>query len=292
MSESAIADFVAKFDATNISARDPIKGRVLLSPKRLVLAADSENKLTIPLSSIFDVAVGHVPEELDGFFDATVAVRFQRKNRWDVAVVEAGEDKTERFSTLLFKALLNGTQVTIQHPARVGGRVVDGEFQPAKLTVEPRHIRFGLADSAVEVDLAAVTAFDRSTREIAGSKRPTLQVRHTRGDRSLSTIVAASSDQKMAILDRFLRLEYSELLADARGMDVSPDETKVLVALYSGAGAEGLSLTAILGEDSSRMTVIVNRLAEKGLLADAEEGMALTPLGRVVVDTHFEDVDE
>ena len=60
MSESVVADFVGTFNSEASVRQEPVKGRILLSERRLVLAAD-EGKVTIPLSSIFDVSVGTVP---------------------------------------------------------------------------------------------------------------------------------------------------------------------------------------------------------------------------------------
>ncbi|MEA5385818.1 CheF family chemotaxis protein [Haloarculaceae archaeon H-GB2-1] len=121
MSESVIADFVAKFNSEATSQVDPVKGRILLSQKRLVLAASArDDKLTIPLSKIFDIAVGHVPPDLGDFFNSTVTIAFDHKDRRIVAAVEASDEKIQKFSTVLFKAILNGTEMTIKHPARMG----------------------------------------------------------------------------------------------------------------------------------------------------------------------------
>jgi len=43
MSESIIADFVGKFNAEVLTRAEPVKGRVLLSQKRLVLAAREDD---------------------------------------------------------------------------------------------------------------------------------------------------------------------------------------------------------------------------------------------------------
>lgn len=291
MSESAIADFVAKFNSDRMTSPDPVKGRVLLSQKRLVLAVNDDDKLTIPLSSIFDVAVGHVPEDLDGFFDSTVTVAFEESGRQFVAVVEGADDKIGKFSTLLFKALLNGTEATIKHPARVGGRVTDAEFVPAKLFLKPQRVEFRTGDGTVEVRLAAVTEFRRSDREIAGATRPVLQVRHMPAGESMLTMAATSSGRKMSILGRYLRLEYSDLMAELEEIEVSKAEKEILVAIYSGAGTDGISLPQIVDEEPAKVTMMLNRLEDDELVVDSPEGTKLTPKGQVVVNNHLEDVN-
>jgi len=291
MSESAIADFVAKFNATSLVSTDPITGRILLSPKRLVLAADSENKLTIPLSAVYDVAVGQIPEDLDGFFDATVAVRFERGDRRHAAVVEADDGTIGKFSTLLFKALLNGTDATLKHPARVGGRVTDREFLPAKLAVETGLLRVRHADGTVEIDLDSVIGFGQSTREIAGSGRSVLQVRHVQAGRPVLTMVAAGSNRTLSVLARYLRLEYTDLLADVQKIELSAVEKRLLVALYAGAGGERMALPELLDADEREIAGLIERFADEGLVVETDDETRLTRKGQVLADIHLENVD-
>lgn len=291
MSESVIADFVAKFNSENTPRGEPITGRVLLSQKRLVLAANDSTKVTIPLSSVFDIAVGHIPPDLGEFFDSTVTVAFERNGNRYVAVVEAGDEKIDKFSTVMFKAILNGTEMTIKHPARVGGRVTDEAFTPAKLFVRPRQVRLKNGSSAVEIGLSRVTEFDRSDRRIGGATRPVLQVRHMADGQSMMTLAATESPRKMSILGRYLRLEYSELTNELRDLDITTDEKEILVALYSGAGQQGVSLANIVDKDPSQVTMLLNELEEDELVADSSAGTTLTPKGQVVVSTYLEDVN-
>lgn len=291
MSESVIADFVATFDSNVLKTAKPVKGRILLSEKRLVLAVRNGDKLTVPLTSIFDVAVGQVPDELHGFFESTVTVAFERNNKRFVAAIEAEDDKIAKFSTVLFKALLNGTDMTIKHPARVGGRVTDAEFAAAKLFLKPQQVEFKNNEETVTIKLAEVTEFDRTERQIAGAKRPVLDVHHMpRGD-ALLTQVTTSSARKMAILSRYLRLEYSDLMAELKDISLSGDEKELLVAIYSGAGNEGMSLPQIIGRDPSEVTMLLNDLEAEDLVVDASDGTKLTPKGQVLVNRHLEDIN-
>lgn len=292
MSESVIADFVATFNAENTRRDGPTKGRVLLSQKRLVLAATDESRMTIPLSTVFDIAVGHVPAELGDFFDATVTVAFERNGNRYAAAIEAGEETVEKFSTVLFKAILNGTDMTVKHPARVGGRVTDQEFAPAKLSLKPKAVRFTRESGPLDIRLSTVTEFSRSNREIAGSTRPVLQVRHMDGGQSTMTMAATDSPRKMSILGRYLRLEYSDLMAELNDIEISTDEKQILVAIYSGAGSDGISLPTIVDKNPQEVTMLLNRLQEAELVIDTGGGTKLTPKGQIVVSNHLEDVNE
>jgi len=291
MSESVIADFVGKFNAETSAHGEPTPGRIVLSQKRLVLAADGDHRLTIPLSDIFDVAVGHVPPDLGNFFDSTVTIAFERSGDRYVAAVEAGDDKIEKFSTVLFKAICNGTEMTVKHPARRGGRVTDEPFFPARLSLRPRAVCFRNDSRTVEIDLSHVTKFDRTTREIGERRRPVLEVRHMVDGEALTTLAATTSARKMSIIGRYLRIEYSDLVGELSDIDLTTDKTELLVALYSGAGVQGVSLADVLDMEASQVTMLLNTLEEEGLVVDGADGTELTPKGQVVVSNHLEDVN-
>jgi helix-turn-helix protein len=292
MSESIIADFVGKFNAEVLTRAEPVKGRVLLSQKRLVLAAREDDKLTIPLSSIFDIAVGHIPPDLGDFFDSTVTVAFERGNSRHVAVVEADDDKISKFSTVLFKAILNGTETTVKERARVGGRVTSEEYTTAKLFLKPGTVEFRKPDGSFEVSLKTVTDFQRSTREIAGSNRPALNFRHMKDGTAITTEAAMASPRKMAILGRFLRLEYSDLMQEIKDVELTSDKTEILVAMYSTGDLDGMPLANIVSAEASEVTMLLQDLEEDGLLQDSADGPTLTPTGEVVASRHLEDVND
>jgi helix-turn-helix protein len=290
MSESVIADFVGKFNSEVTSQTEPVRGRILLSQKRLVLAASArDDKLTVPLSNVFDIAVGHVPPDLGDFFNSTVTVAFERNDRRHVAAIEADDEKIEKFSTVLFKAILNGTDMTIKHPARVGGRLTDSEFEGAKLFLKPRAVRFKRKGDPFTIRLATVTDFERVTREIAGSERPALAVRHQSGGQAVTSLAATASPRKMNILGRYLRLEYSDIMEEIGDISLNDDEKRILVAIYSTS--QGMPLADILNKDASEVTMMLTDLGEDGLVEDSPEGPTLTPKGKVVASTFLEDVN-
>jgi helix-turn-helix protein len=291
MSESIIADFVGSFNSEQSARAEPVKGRILLSQKRLVLAAD-KGKTQIPLSSIYDVAVGQVPDELGDFFNSTVTVAFERNDNRFVAAIEADDDTVEKFNSVLFKALLNGTESTVKHPARIGGRVTGAEFTPAKLFLQPREIEFRRQEDSFRIKLSTVTGFERLTREIAGSNRPVLAVKHNRGGQSVLTLAALPSERKMNVLGRYLRREYREVMEEIRDIELAKDEKEMLVAIYSTGDMEGLPLASILDKEASEVEMLRGQMERKGLLADGEDGLQLTPAGRVVVNNHMEDVND
>jgi helix-turn-helix protein len=283
MSEKIIADFVAHFSLDTFDSPEPVTGRVVLSQRRLVLAT-TDSKTTIALSSIFDVNVGHVPGELEGFFQDTVTIAYRDGNTRRVAVLKAGSEDVSRFKTVLFKAELNGTDARVKHPARVGGRVTDSSFRPAKLKIAPGEVRFPGADP-VTVELANVTYFQREERE----GKSVVVVRHAREGQSVTSEFTVGSDRKLNLLGRYLRLEYSELAEEVEDVDTSEEEMEALVAIYSGGTSANLA--GMMGIDSSRVTMLLNDLREKGLIDEGEKGLSLTAQGQLLVSDRIESVN-
>ncbi|USZ68121.1 hypothetical protein NGM10_15495 [Halorussus salilacus] len=283
MSEKVIADFVARFSLDTFDSPEPVRGRIVLSRKRLVLAT-ADSKTTLPLSAIFDINVGQVPAELESFFQDTITIAYEDGNARRSAVIEAGSEEVSRFKTVLFKAQLSGSEARVKHPARVGGRVTDETFRPAKLRIEPGEVRF-VGTETVTVDLASVTYFQRETREVGS----VVAVRHTDEGQSVTSEFALATDRKLNLLGRYLRLEYSELAQQVENVDASEAEMEALVAIYSG-GQSG-DLAGMLGVDSSRVTMLLNDLREKGLIDEGARGLALTAQGKLLVSDRIETVN-
>jgi len=143
---------------------------------------------------------------------------------------------------VLFKAIPNGTETTVKERARVGGRVTSEEYTTAKLFLKPGTVEFRKPDGSFEVSLKTVTDFQRSTREIAGSNRPALNFRHMKDGTAITTEAAMASPRKMAILGRFLRLEYSDLMQEIKDVELTSDKTEILVAMYSTGDLDGMPL--------------------------------------------------
>jgi len=288
MSERVIADFVGHFFVTDMSREDPVRGRIVMSRKRLVLVGD-DHKVTIPTSTMFDIAVGHVPPEMRSFFSDSITVAYRTDEGRRMAVVEAESDTVEKFASVLFKAHLNGRTVTVEHPAERGGRVVDSTIRKAKLTVDDGALAFAGPNVDFAIDLATVTDFEKETRTLAGETRPALSVRHVPRTTALLSVVALPSERVMNLLGRYFRLEYSDIVESLQDVSLSDEEVQVLVAIYSAG--EGVDPLDVVAADASQTTMVLNGLREKDLVVDGDDGTALTPKGRVVVNSRLEEVN-
>jgi len=288
MNERIIADFVGHFFVTDMEREDPIRGRIVMSPKRLVLVGD-DHKVTVPTESMFDVAVGHVPPEMHEFFSDSITIAYRTDEGRRMVIVEAESDTVDKFATVLFKAHLNGRTVTVEHPARRGGRVVDSPSRKAKLSVDAGELAFAGPEVEFTVDLATVTDFEKETRALGGERRPALSIRHIPQTTALVSVVALPSERVLNLLGRYVRLEYSDIVESLQDVSLSDEEVEVLVAIYSAG--EGVDPLEVVAADASRTTMVLNGLREKELVVDSDGGTALTPKGRVVVNSRLEEIN-
>ncbi|MXR21025.1 CheF family chemotaxis protein [Halobacterium bonnevillei] len=287
MSESAIADFVTSFIPNTATHAEPVRGRVVMSKRRIVLATE-DDKTTIPLKGVFDVQHETAPGDLAEFFDDTVTVGYERNGDRHVAVIEGGGDTVERFVVLVFKGLLNGANVYVKHPARRGGRITDESFESGGLAVSDGTVAI-TGDVGARIDISTVTHFERVERELGGTSRQLLSVRHMGDSGPITTELALDSGRRMNLLGRFIRLRYTHLKQDLEAVDLTDEEIEALVAIYSSG--PHANLATVLGVDASQLTFHLNNLIDKGLVEDDEDGTKLTAMGQAAVSEHIEDVN-
>lgn len=288
MEESVVADFTGRVHTQDLRANEPVPGRVLLSQRRLVLASES-GRTTIGLKNVFDVAVGTVPNDLRSFFSDTVTIAYVDGDAKRTAVIEGEPDPMDRFQRILFKALLDGVTVRVRSPAKVGGRVVDGNDRTATVSLDDGAVGFVDCEDSFTIDLSTVIDFDRSERTVAGTSRPTLSITHAPETGAITSLVSVGSDRTLSVLGRYVKLEYAEVMEDVRELDLTDEELEILVSLYSAGGEASIS-TLVTG-DATQTSMILEELREGGLVADGETATALTPKGQMIVNTYHEQVN-
>ncbi|NUE01360.1 hypothetical protein HUB97_02495 [Halorubraceae archaeon YAN] len=288
MGEAVVADFVGRFHTADMKRTEPVTGRVLLSRKRLVLAHDG-GKTTIPLSSVSDINVGTVPAKLSEFFSDTITLAYSIDDGRNVAVIESGGDNVGRFKTVLFKTLLGGHKVKVKHPAKVGGRVTDASTKTAKLKLSKGSLRIVTRDGSVTIDLSTVTNFRRGQYDIAGKKRPTIEVTHMHNGTAKTTFISLPNNRKLNLLGRYLQLEYKDVMEEIAEIEVSPEQTEVLVSLYSAGGQAELG--EIVTGDVATVQLVLETLRKNALISENGSALSLTAKGRVVATEQIEDVN-
>ncbi|MFD1599426.1 CheF family chemotaxis protein [Halobellus rarus] len=293
--ESIVVDFVANFVAGGDAAFDPVKGRVLMSERRLVLAT-SKTKTTIPIPSVYDIAVGQVPPEVEEFFDYTVMIGYVDGDYRRSTVIGGDRETIEKFSLLLFRATLNGSTALVTHPAKVGGRVMDTPKQKSGLHLDYESVTFPGSDVSTaddgpfSIDLASVIFFEVMERSTDGGEtRLVLSVQHVENGQTVTSEISMTSRRKMNILGRYLRLIYHWIKSDVRDVEIDESELEVLVGLYSTA--EEIDLASLLDINESELDARLESLHEDDLITDEEPPVDLTPQGRFIVNEEFEDIN-
>ncbi|AOW80551.1 chemotaxis protein CheF2 [Halodesulfurarchaeum formicicum] len=287
MGDSVVADFVTDVVPDTGRYDEPVRGRVVMNREEVVLVTP-EDRVNFGVGDVFDIAYGSAPSELRAFFEDTVTVAYERAGSKRAALIEGADETVERFTTLLFKAVLNDTVVAVKHPAKVGGRITDEAYERASLFVDSATVQFR-GEDPFEIEVSTVSHFERIEREVGGRTRPVLSVRHADGGEIATSEIALQPERKMNVLGRFLRIEYTQLKKDLAEIDLRDEEIEILVGLYSGA-SEG-NLAGMLGVDASRVSTMLRRLAEKSLLEEAASGWTLTPTGKLAVGENLEQVN-
>lgn len=93
-----MADFVGQAVTPKTDSEEPVSGRVLLSRRRLVIAT-GDDRTTVPLASVFDVAIISVPGDLRAFFSDSVTVAYEHGAARATALIEGDPEDLDRFIT-------------------------------------------------------------------------------------------------------------------------------------------------------------------------------------------------
>ncbi len=280
-----LADFTTEFIPDSSTHEQPVQGRVILGPDQLVLAAP-ESQRTIPLPAIFDIAIGYIPPDVTQLFNQTVTIGYEHTGTRATAIVQGDTTTIEQFVTVLFKAQLNRTAVHVRHPARKGGRVTSAPTHRGVIKLSDHAVAVKQIPDPFIIELSTVIDFNRCQRDWGDDHLQTIEVQYIPAEQSVTTELALRSPRKLQLLGRFLRREYSNLLAEVRELDITKTEAETLIAIYSlDTSAD---LTEIHDGDSARLASTLDALETKGLLSQTEHP-TLTAKGRLAVTDRVND---
>ncbi|MFB6186686.1 MAG: CheF family chemotaxis protein [Halobacteriaceae archaeon] len=287
---SVLADFTAHFAVDTGELNEPSQGRVLLNKEQLVLVASDEQQVMFPLSALSDINVGVLPQAFDPLPGTPVTVAFDYDGSHSAALVATDKNRIEKFIPILFRAVLSGTHVTIKHPAKLGGRVLDTSFCGGVLSIASNAVRVETEEGPVTIALESVIDFSRETRVIDNERQSVLVVDHMQNREALTTVAAISSARKLSLLGRFLRREYDQRMESLREISLSEVETEVLTTIYT-AGDQDISLANVLDVDPDQFKRILQKLHQKGLIESHDNSPVLTANGQIIVNQYLERVN-
>ncbi|MBX0322817.1 CheF family chemotaxis protein [Halomicroarcula sp. F13] len=234
-----------------------LPGRILLSNKRLVLATN-DGKRTIPLSKLTSVSASQMNQSL-AQVDGYVKLRAGR----DVTLVAAQAD--DEFQEELYRALLDQIVVLVKHPAVEGGVVRDTGWEKARLKLDDEHedtLNLAIASGTfVELDIDDVGTVEAKTKAIRGTERPLLEVEHTIDGTSVETHISGGR-RHVSLVEGLVRQGEQRNAAD--DVDLAPEETQVLMALYSGISP--FKIPDFVDMDVDDVEAVYDRLVEADIL--------------------------
>jgi helix-turn-helix protein len=259
--EHALVDTKGKFVQVVSEGRkrndiEWLSGRILLSNKRLVLAT-GQGKRTIALSKLTSVTASQMNQQL-AQVDSYVKLQAGR----DVWLVSA---KAEAFEEELYSTLLDQIVVLVKHPAVEGGVVQDGGWEKARFKIdEETEDTVNLAISSgtfVELDIDDVGTVEAKQKRVQGEERPLLEIEHTIEGTSVETHLSGSP-RHVSLIEGLVRQGEQRNAAD--DVDLSPDETQVLMALYSGISP--FKIPDFVDMDIDEVEDVYDRLMEADIL--------------------------
>ncbi|TQQ81052.1 hypothetical protein EGH24_07855 [Halonotius terrestris] len=186
--------------------------------------------------------------------------------------------------------LLTNTPAGVRHPAREGGRVTDVQPVAGRLTVENRSIwtRDTNPDvGAIGIPLANVIHARESYQTINETTVDSLSVRHLRPRSNVQTTeISVWDDREHEILCEFVTRYYAKQKREIEGLDLTDEQLKLLVTLYSGGG---LDIPKLLQRSTDAVAALFEPLREAGLISSGGMGGILTGRGYMLVNEELDD---
>lgn len=234
------------------------------------------------LDEIFDVRLGQPPQAAEGAFSGTVlTVGFERGGQRAVLYVDGTESTLDRFSGLLFRRLLEGTEVAVCHPASIGGRVTDRPTNIGELRVTPGRIGCTGITNPLNIELDSIVAVTRSRKELLGRREPSLKLQYVRQGVVVGVDLSLNPPRKLNLLGRYLRRSYSRVKRQVQALDPPPAVIQTLTRLYAHGGRT--ASRAMLKRESDNPQGLLQTLLDNDLVELADDEVRLTMLGWVLV---------
>ncbi|MFW5956578.1 MAG: CheF family chemotaxis protein [Halorhabdus sp.] len=262
-------------DGRDVQDADWTQCRIVLTTARIVLLA--EETRTIPLESVTDIGGRYdVNRNAAGIADYAT-IRYQRQDEEIVLLRTSDQDN---FETDLYRAFVDNTIVTVQHPAVKGGVVQGADWQRAKIKLGDDAIKLAIEDGRyVTIDRDDIGEVETDEQSVDGQQRRVFEVEHTdEAGQSVETHLSGEGRQ-VTVLREVLE-EGAE--RNRANIDLSPVEQQIIMALHSGVSP--FDLPGFVGRDVEEIEEIFDRLIELDVIETIRERteVEMTARGRQV----------
>ncbi|MFC7020601.1 MULTISPECIES: CheF family chemotaxis protein [Haloarcula] len=273
-------DISATVLCTSVSS-EPSEAQLRLDDSRLSVRG-TELAEEANLDEIFDVRLGPPPQAAEQAFGAPVlTVGFERGGQRVVLFVDGSETTLRRVSALLFRRLLDGTEVAACHPATIGGRVPDRQFEIGELRVTPGRVGCTGIRYPLHVELESIVSVGRSERELQGRRDPAIEFRYVRNGVVVGVDLSLNPPRKLNLLGRYLRREYSRTRQPLRGFEPPAPVVRALTRLYAHGGRTDSG--AELAAESDAPESLLRSLRQHDLVELDDGEVTLTMRGWTLV---------
>ncbi|WP_158853203.1 CheF family chemotaxis protein [Halorhabdus sp. CUG00001] len=238
-------------DGTEVSASDWQSCRLVVTNKRLVLAANGSNQ-TLPHGR---VTIPDDPEEFVSDVGETIPLRMGS----NVIVASAADDPA--FIQTYCRANVGGEVVLVRHPAVVGGVVQEeSDWSKARFVIDDERFSLQFPDGeTVACGLDDIGTVETESRTVMGEQRDVVEVEHTDSeDRSVETHLSGTARHTSV-----LRTLFDHLVEDRDGeYELTDTESQVLMALYSGVSP--FEMADFVGISVEEVEAIYQKLLDVG----------------------------
>lgn len=234
------------------------------------------------LEEIFDVRLGQPPQAAQKAFSGTVLIiGFERGGQRAVLFLDGSSETLERFSGLLFRRLLDGTEVAVCHPVSIGGRLTDRQVNIGEIRVTPGKIGCTGVTRPLNIDLESIVDVSRSEKEILGHKEGSVEIQYVKRGTVVGVDFSLNPPRKLNLLGRYLRRNYSRLRQQAQALNPPAPIVQILTRLYAARGHTDSG--AMLARESDNPRALLQTLLDHVLVELVDGEVRLTMLGWVLV---------
>lgn len=234
------------------------------------------------LDEIFDIRLGQPPQAARGALSGTVlTIGFERGGQRVALFIDGTESTLERVSGLLFRRLLDGTEVAVCHPATIGGRVTERRFEIGELRVTPGRVGCTGIRQPLNVDLETIVGVSRTEKELLGRQEPAVDLRYVRQGVVVGVDLSLNPPRKLNLLGRYLRRRYGRLRRELRELDPPAPVVRTLTRLYTHGGHT--DSRSALAQESADPAAFLEELIENDLVTLDDGEVRLDMLGWVLV---------
>jgi hypothetical protein len=244
-----------------------------------------DGSLVVARSDVFDVRRGSAPRVATEFFTGEVlTIGFEGNGGRDVLFVDGTRRSLRKYAGLLYRWLLDGTEVAVRHPSEVGGRVTGETFDTGTLRVTPGKVGCTGIGYPFGTDLDTIVHLSRSEGELLGERRTMIDLQYVRDGTVVSLDLSVDTPRRQHLLGRHLRQEYDDIRRAVRTVDLPAAAVRTLYKLYSLRGSAPPS--ALFGGSPNASAEILRGLGRADLVQLTDDEVGLTSRGWILVTEH------